>query len=77
MVAYNNYGLGIGTLSNSDYIYIENIISSNNYRGISIQAGTSNQNSQKQLQNSIIIGQNPDNPICQPRAFCQNEECKQ
>ena len=70
VVVYNNLGAGYATFILTDQSISENIISSNNLYGIIILSGPLGDNKRKQLKNSIIIGQNNDNPICFNYSMC-------
>lgn len=58
----------------TDSIIIENVLSSNNLKGIGIFSGSSIAHSRKTLKRAYIVGQNPDNPICMKESSCHPEE---
>jgi len=74
LIAYNNYAWGITAYPNSDSVNFENVLSSNNLKGIGIFAGSKKLNTRKSLKKAYIIGQNPDNPICIKESNCRSDE---
>ena len=70
VIVYNNLGTGYASFNAGELSLNENIISSNNLYGITIISGSNLPNPRKQLKNSIILGQNKENPICFTQNIC-------
>ena len=65
MLAYNNFGWGVQMNPTAEGgLKLKDVILSNNLKGLSVNAGASVPYMEKNASNIIIIGQNPNHPVC-------------